>query len=132
MYTPLKNLILLTMDWELDIYSFCNKVTYTVSLILPKKTGGETKDFRFRECNYYQLLSRARLKQEARIAHLVEFCLSMAINLTRSCLTISTQENFGVTYHKDHYICGFTDQNENLTTDRSHHAEQFYTMSEFG
>ena len=35
-------------------------------------------------------------------AFLDEVCISSAINLTRSCPTVLTQQDFGRTYHKDH------------------------------
>ena len=41
--------------------------------------------------------------QGAQIAHLAQFCLSKTINLTTSCPTILIQEDFGRTYHKDHF-----------------------------
>ena len=40
----------------------------------------------------------------ARILNLVKYLLSRAITLTRSCLTFSFKEEFGRTYHKDHFI----------------------------
>ena len=42
------------------------------------------------------------------ITHLVKVCFSRALNLTRNCPTILTREDFGGTYHKDHFSdCNF-------------------------